>query len=306
MATLERGIKPRSIQEKKGGINKKFAALALTGAVALGGIGIFASQQGEQTKPEPTPITGGIGNPNESNNPTKTSSPTETEKNQEISAEQLTVNSWLDMLSGKQELEENNKYLNFEIKNQEFWQNFIENMNNNGDQPDPLNVSWTGGYISPSPIADGKFSGHKMSGEIEFSNVFVSIDEQEITSADKANGYTFKGLAEISYAERFSNNFIEPENQNDVGNKDDVLAWIHQAETLDSHFSDWKDGSIKFPVAMVNGEWVADTQSLMREATGRPKDSYNGFLIPFESYYSIGCGEEQPTCKIIYKDLPYN
>lgn len=54
---------PKIFPEKKGfSINRKLAAIALTGSIAASGIGIWAAaNQGEQNKPEPTPV-GGIGN----------------------------------------------------------------------------------------------------------------------------------------------------------------------------------------------------------------------------------------------------
>jgi hypothetical protein len=265
MATqIERGLRPVHIPDKKSGINKKIAALALTGAIAMGGIGMFAAnQQGEQTRPEPTPISGGVGNPNESNNPTviKTSSPeatpSETENNPENDLGVFAINTWLDTLSSKQQVDENDKFLDFNIQNKEEWQHLMENLNNTGNPAEPLKVSWLGGFTSPSVIEDNKFAGHKVSGEVEFNNVVLSADEQELTAADKANGYTYKGLVKIAYAERFYNYYYEPSNQNNIGNKENVVEWIHQPEEQNPNFTQWTDGSIKFPIALVNGKWTA-------------------------------------------------
>lgn len=79
MATVERGLRPTHIPERKGGINKRIAALALTGVIAAGGAGIWAaSQQGEQPRPQPTTPGGIGGSPTPEVTPTITIAPTET------------------------------------------------------------------------------------------------------------------------------------------------------------------------------------------------------------------------------------
>jgi hypothetical protein len=307
MATIEQRLGQRPIQEKKNGINKRLAALALTGAIALGGVGAFiGSQQGEHATPEPTPISGGVGNTNQEtpgaidNNSGAVDS--EGEVGSETDPKAFTINTWLDMLSSKQSSDENDKYLNFEIKNKDEWKS---SMTDSGNQTEPLKVSWVGGFTTPSPIEDGKYYGNKMVGSAEFNNVTLTVNEQEISAADKANGYTFKGVAKISYAERYSNTFFQPENQEDTGERDSVLQWIHAPQEGEATFTEWEDESVKFPIALVNGKWTAKLDNLYQEANSTPVEDYNDFLMPIKSFYTVGCGEQQESCKIVHQDLPY-
>lgn len=311
MATLEHGLRQKQIQEGQGRINKKLAALALTGAMALGGIGIFAgSQQGEQTRPEPTPISGGIANPNETQKPATeaTIQPAETEnQGPEVDLGHFAVNTWLETLSSKQKSDKNDKFFNLSVENKEEWQVNVQKLDDGKTISDPLKVSWLGGYTSSWNDQGGTFVGHKVQGKVEFNNISFTAEDQQLSSADVANGVDYKGTVTINYVERYYNNYYEPSTSIGDENKENVVNWIHSKENQEDNFSDWNEGTFTLPVVFKNDKWEKDLGEVKKESQEDPVNAYNEFLVPFDTFYSVGCGPyEEFSCKTELKNPPYN
>lgn len=330
MTTAERGLRPIHAPERRGGINKKLAALALTGVVAAGGIGIWATNQGQETdSAEPTtPIGGAIGLPIENtprplqtevivNTPKPTEVVKETPKPIEtpaLSMEQMASNFafdyWYSLLSKPQEKDNGSSYFYFTPTRQNTgeWEHNIDIIKSGGLPDLPLVVNWTGGEIYYPTENTEKGLAIKTQGTIIFTNIKFETVSIGLSGEDKKEGITWKGNVFLNYDLSYAENQYWP-SSNDIPlvNTESLKTWLNKKESepllpMSDTLNTSYDAEL---VVLKNGKWEYVN-----------KDVYSNLDIPLAQIKKPSgiisdlqlC--QSPTsfsaCQIIYKDSPYN
>lgn len=316
MAVVERPINT-PISERKSGINKKLAAVLLTGSLALGGgLAIYGGNQNKDDSPQPSPIIGGIGNENKTPNPTENIAAPTPEQQQNTERQQAiksAIDTWITTLnSGEQTRTVDGALYNLHItetlsvnaRNIEEWESQIPDLINGDKTSSPLEVEWHGGVYTYDDNTPNQSIGSKTTGEIEINNATVdNIQEHELTDADKANGISWHGYIRVSYIERYRSNFY---GGTDYGDYEKVSNWVKSPEKNSfPDFSSWEEAHIDIEVSKVNNDWSTLILNNQRRGTiFNGMDMFEGYIMPADFFDNYNCDAPTSFCKSERISLP--